>query len=84
MTCATPEVALCTQAPPSSSAVTSSPVTVLMMSGPVRNMFEVWSTMIVMSVRAGLYTAPPAQGPMISDICGITPDALTLRTNTSP
>jgi hypothetical protein len=25
------------------------------------------------SVIAGLYTAPPAQGPMIIEICGITP-----------
>ncbi len=25
------------------------------------------------SVIAGEYTAPPAQGPMISEICGITP-----------
>jgi hypothetical protein len=28
---------------------------------------------------AGEYTAPPAQGPMISEICGITPEASTLR-----
>ncbi len=31
------------------------------------------------SVIAGEYTAPPAHGPMISDNCGTTPDALTLR-----
>jgi len=35
------------------------------------------------SVIAGEYTAPPAQGPMISEICGITPLAMTLRWNTS-
>ena len=35
------------------------------------------------SVIAGLYTAPPAQGPMITLICGITPEASTLRWNTS-
>jgi hypothetical protein len=35
------------------------------------------------SVIAGLYTAPPAQGPMIIEICGITPLAMTLRWNTS-
>jgi len=28
---------------------------------------------------AGEYTAPPAQGPMINEICGITPDAKVLR-----
>jgi hypothetical protein len=31
------------------------------------------------SVMAGLYTAPPAHGPMITLICGVTPDARTLR-----
>ena len=31
------------------------------------------------SVIAGEYTAPPAQGPMINEICGITPEAITLR-----
>jgi hypothetical protein len=36
-------------------------------------------TIIVKSVIAGLYTAPPAQGPMIKEICGITPEAITLR-----
>ena len=29
------------------------------------------------------YTAPPAHGPMITLICGTTPDASTLRWNTS-
>ena len=32
------------------------------------------------SVIAGEYTAPPAQGPSTTLICGITPDDLTLRT----
>ena len=31
------------------------------------------------SVMTGLYTAPPAHGPMITEICGVTPEALTLR-----
>ena len=31
------------------------------------------------SVIAGLYTAPPAQGPRITLICGITPLACVLR-----
>ena len=39
--------------------------------------------MNIKSVIAGEYTAPPAQGPIIIDICGITPDACTLRRNTS-
>ena len=59
--------------------MTSSPVTVLITSGPVMNMCEVPSTISVKSVIAGEYTAPPAHGPMISVICGITPEASTLR-----
>ena len=35
------------------------------------------------SVRAGEYTAPPAQGPKIADICGITPEARMLRSKIS-
>ncbi len=50
---ATPEAVLWVRAPPSSSKPTSSPVTVLMTSGPVMNMCEVWSTMTVKSVMAG-------------------------------
>lgn len=33
--------------------------------------------MNVKSVRAGEYTAPPAHGPMIREIWGMTPDAMT-------
>ena len=43
------------------------------------NMCEVPSTIRVKSVIAGEYTAPPAHGPMISEICGITPEAITFR-----
>jgi hypothetical protein len=35
--------------------------------------------MIVTSVMAGEYTAPPAQGPMIRDSWGTTPEARVLR-----
>jgi hypothetical protein len=47
------DLVLCVIAPPSSSIVTSSPVTVLITSGPVMNMCEVWSTMKMKSVIAG-------------------------------
>src|SRR4029079_7746932 len=79
MKCATPDLVACVIAPPSSSNVTSSPVTVFTTSGPVMNMYEVPSTMSVKSVIAGEQTAPPAQGPMIRETCGITPEAWTLR-----
>ena len=57
-------------APPSCSNVTSSPVTVLMTSGPVMNMCDVSWTMYTKSVMAGEYTAPPAHGPMITRSAG--------------
>ena len=76
---ATPEACRAWCAPPSSSFVTSSCVTVLMTSGPVMNMYEVFSTMKMKSVIAGEYTAPPAHGPMTAEICGTTPDASVLR-----
>ena len=59
--------------------MTSSPVTVFTTSGPVMNMYDVPSTMRTKSVIAGEYTAPPAHGPMTSEICGITPDDCTFR-----
>ena len=43
------------------------------------NMYDVSSTMKMKSVMIGLYTAPPAHGPMITEICGVTPDAFTFR-----
>jgi hypothetical protein len=80
---ATPLRVVCVVAPPSSSAVTSSCVTVFTTSGPVTNMYELSFTMKMKSVMAGEYTAPPAHGPMIMLICGTTPEAITLRWNTS-
>ena len=50
---ATPERDACVAAPPSSSKLTSSPVTVFTTSGPVMNMCEVSSTIITKSVMAG-------------------------------
>ena len=58
---------------------TSSWVTVFTTSGPVMNMWLVCFTMKMKSVRAGLYTAPPAQGPRMALIWGTTPEARVLR-----
>lgn len=80
---ALPLTVLLVRAPPSSSAVVRSPVTVSMTSGPVTNMCEAPSTITVKSVIAGEYAAPPAHGPRTTEICGITPDALTLRRTSS-
>jgi hypothetical protein len=49
--------------------VTDSFVTVLTTFGPVTNMYDVSRTMNTKSVMAGEYTAPPAQGPMMTLIC---------------
>ncbi len=42
-------------------------------------MYDEFLTMKMKSVRAGEYTAPPAHGPMITLICGTTPEASVLR-----
>ena len=46
------------------------PLTDLMTSGPVMNMCAWCRVMMMKSVSAGEYTAPPAQGPRIALICG--------------
>ena len=51
--CATPDLDACVAAPPSSSKLTSSPVTVFTTSGPVMNMYELSLTMRTKSVIAG-------------------------------
>jgi propionyl-CoA carboxylase beta chain len=59
--------------------VFSQDFTVFTTSGPVTNMKEVPRTMKMKSVMAGEYTAPPAQGPRITEIWGITPEASVFR-----
>src|SRR3712207_443362 len=77
--CETPETVAWVSAPPSCSIVTSSWVTVFTTFGPVTNMYDVPRTMYTKSVIAGEYTAPPAHGPRIAEICGTTPEASVLR-----
>jgi hypothetical protein len=48
------------------------------------NICEVSRTMKTKSVSAGEYAAPPAQGPSITLICGMTPEALVLRWKMPP
>ena len=61
----------------------SSPVTVFTTFGPVTNIYDDWSVIRMKSVKAGEYTAPPAQGPKIAEICGITPEARIFRSKIS-
>ncbi len=55
-----------------------SPVAALMTSGPAMNIVAVRSTMMMKSVSAGEYAAPPAHGPAMIEICGTTPDSSVL------
>ena len=47
-------------------------------------MLDVSFTMTVKSVSAGEYAEPPAQGPRINEIWGITPDERVLRRKIRP
>ena len=58
-----------------------SPVEALTTSGPVTNMFEFSRVMMIRSVNAGQYTAPPAHGPRISESCGTNPLASQVFVN---
>jgi hypothetical protein len=42
-------------------------------------MYDVFFTMTLKSVIAGEYTAPPAHGPRMQLICGMTPLAKVFR-----
>ena len=53
----------------------TSPVTALTTSGPVTNMWAFSFVMMTKSVMAGEYTAPPAHGPRMTEICGMNPEA---------
>ncbi len=68
---ATPEISVCTKAPPSSSADTSSPVAAFTSGGPPRKMVPVPSTMIVSSLIAGTYAPPAVHEPMTTATCGM-------------
>ena len=74
--CTTPDLFICARTPPSSCADTISPVTCLITVGPVMKISPSRVCMMK-SVSAGLYAAPPAQGPQIIEICGTTPDSIT-------
>ena len=50
-----------------------SPVDALTTFGPVTNMSEFSRVMMIRSVNAGQYTAPPAHGPRMMEICGTKP-----------
>ncbi len=81
---ATPETLQCTDDPPISSAVTSSPTAAFTRCGPPSAMFEVPFTIGTKSARPGMYAVPAAPGPIMAATCGTTPDMCTCSRNRSP
>ena len=68
---ATPLIRVCTSAPPSSSAVTSSPVAAFTSGGPARKIVPRPFTMTASSDIAGTYAPPAVHDPSTTLICGI-------------
>ena len=60
-----------TSAPPSSSAVTSSPVAAFTSGGPPRKIVPVPRTITVSSLIAGTYAPPAVHEPITTAICGM-------------
>ena len=61
------------RAPPISSRVTFSPMTISAMRGLPRYMEALPSTITTMSQNAGMYAPPAADGPKSRQICGTSP-----------
>ena len=65
------------RAPPISSSVTFSPITISAMRGEPRYIEALPSTMNTTSQNAGMYAPPAADGPNSRQICGTPPDSRT-------
>ena len=72
-----PETPVCIFAPPISSSVTFSPMTISAIRGEPRYIDALPSRMITTSQNAGMYAPPAALGPNSTQTCGTTPDSLT-------
>ena len=72
-----PETEQCICAPPISSSVTFSPITISAMRGEPRYIDAFPSTMTTTSQNAGMYAPPAADGPKSRQICGTAPDSCT-------
>jgi hypothetical protein len=68
-----PETLVCILAPPISSSVTFSPITISAIRGEPRYMLALPSTITTTSQNAGMYAPPAADGPNKRQICGIWP-----------
>ena len=73
----TPLTVQCIRAPPISSSVTFSPTTISAMRGLPRYIDALPSTMMIRSVKLGMYAPPAADGPKRQQIWGTLPDSAT-------
>ena len=80
----TPEIRVCTFDPPSSSWVTSSPVTALVKCGPASAIEPRPLTIGTKSASPGMYAVPAAHGPIRAATCGMTPLITTSSRNRWP
>ena len=72
-----PDTDACMRAPPISSSVVISPITISAIRGDPRYMDALPSTMITMSQKLGMYAPPAADGPNRQHTCGTRPDKRT-------
>ena len=72
-----PDTVACMRAPPISSSVAFSPITISAMRGEPRYIDALPSTMNTMSQNAGMYAPPAADGPNRQQTCGTRPDSRT-------
>ena len=75
--CPQPETPVCIFAPPISSSVTFSPMTISAIRGEPRYIDALPSRMITTSQNAGMYAPPAALGPNSTQTCGTAPDSWT-------
>ena len=68
---------MCILAPPISSSVVCSPVTISTIRSLPRYMDALPATITTRSQNAGMYAPPAALGPKSAQTCGMEPDALT-------
>jgi hypothetical protein len=72
-----PDTVACIRAPPISSSVVCSPITISAMRGEPRYIDALPSTMITRSQNAGMYAPPAADGPNKQQIWGTRPESFT-------
>src|SRR5699024_12389154 len=69
-----PDTEQCIFAPPISSRLTFSPITISAIRGEPKYIDALPSTIITISQNAGIYAPPAADGPNNKHNCGIRPD----------